>query len=81
MGPTQHIKDVIPTATNLSAVFIGILPLTFFRKVAEMTEKYSYKDWVVEQRHKDEDGNEIGRGYSVDVPEGTEGACHCTTKQ
>jgi hypothetical protein len=50
MGPIQYIKDVIRTATNLLAVFISTLPLTFFSKVAEMTEKYLYKDWVVEQR-------------------------------
>jgi hypothetical protein len=81
VGPTQYIKDVIRTATNLSAVFIGILPLTFLSKVAEMTEEYSYKDWVVEQRRKDEDGNEIRRRYFVDVPEGMEGACHHTKKQ
>jgi hypothetical protein len=44
--------------------------------VAEMTEKYAHKDWVVERRYKDNDGNKIGRQYYVDVPEGTEGARH-----
>jgi hypothetical protein len=39
-----------------------------------MTEKYAHKDWVVERRRKDNDGNEIGRHYYVDVLEGTEGA-------
>ncbi len=81
MGPTHYIKDVICTATNLLTVFIGIVPSTFFSKVAEMTEKYSYKDWLVEQRRKDLDGNEIGRHYFVDVPEGMEGAHHRTMKQ
>jgi hypothetical protein len=56
------------------AIFFGILSLAFFRKVAEMTEKYAHKDWVVERRCKDNDGNKIGRHYYVDVPEGTEGA-------
>ncbi len=61
-------------AADLSAIFFGILSLAFFCKVAEMTEKYAQKDWVVERRRKDNDGNEIGRQYYVDVPEGTEGA-------
>jgi hypothetical protein len=78
VGPAQYIEDVTRTVTNLLAVFIGILPLTFFSKVAEMMEKYSYKDWIVERKRKDEDGNDIGRCYFVDVPEGTEGAHHHT---
>jgi hypothetical protein len=44
--------------------------------VAEITENYAHKDWVVERRRKDNDGNEIGRHYYVDVVEGTEGARH-----
>ncbi len=62
------------SAADLSAIFFGILSLAFFRKVAEMTEKYAQKDWVVERRRKDNDANEIERQYYVDVPEGTEGA-------
>ncbi len=64
------------SAADLSAIFFGILSLAFFRKVAEMTVKYVHKDWVVKRRHKDNDGNEIGRQYYMDVPEGTEGARH-----
>jgi hypothetical protein len=74
VGPTQYIKEIVRSATNLSAVFFGILSLSFFRKVAEMTEKYAHEDWVGERRRKDNDGNEIGRHYYVNVVEGTEGA-------
>ena len=63
------------SVTDLSAVFFGILSLSFFIKVAEMTDKYAHKDWVAPRRCKDDHGKEIGRLYYVDVPEGTEGAC------
>jgi hypothetical protein len=66
----------VRSATDLSAVFFGILSLSFFSKVAEMTDKHTHKDWVALRRCKDEHGNEIGRPYYVDVPEGTEGAWH-----
>jgi hypothetical protein len=64
------------SATDLSAVFFGILLLSFFSIVAEMTDKYAHKDWVSPRQRKDEHGNEIGRPYYVDVPERTEGAWH-----
>jgi hypothetical protein len=76
-GPTQYIKQKMRSATDLSAVFFGILLLLFFGKVAEMTDKYAHKEWVSLRQCKDEHGNEIGRPYYVDVPEGTEGARHC----
>ncbi|KAL3815361.1 hypothetical protein ACHAXA_002145 [Cyclostephanos tholiformis] len=66
----QYIKGVVHSAANLSAIFFGILSLAFFSKVAEMTEKYTHKDWVVERRCKDNDGDKIGRHYFVDVPWG-----------
>ncbi len=68
------------SATDLSAVFFGILSLSFFSKVAEMTDKYAHKDWVSLRQCKDEHGNEIGRPYYVDVPEGTEGVWHCVKR-
>ncbi len=69
------------STTDLSADFFGILSLSFFRKVTEMTEKYTHKDWVGQRWRKDNDGNEIGRHHYVDVPEGTEGARHCDNKK
>jgi hypothetical protein len=54
--------------------------LSFFSKVAEMTDKYAHKDWVAMRRCKDEHGNEIGRPYYVDVSEGTEGAWDCAKR-
>ncbi len=69
------------SATNLSAVFFGVLSLSFFCKVAEMTEKYAHIDWVGQRWHKDDDGNQIGRHYYVDVPEGTEDTWHHDNKK
>jgi hypothetical protein len=73
-GPTQYIKGIACSATDLSAVFFGILSFLFFSKMAEMTDKYAHKDCVAPRQRKDEHGNEIGRPYYVDVPEGIEGA-------
>ncbi len=67
IGLTKYIKGIVHSATNLSAVFFGILLLSFFCKVAEMTEKYVHKDWVGQRRGKDDDAIEIGRLYYVDV--------------
>ena len=64
------------SATDLSAVFLGILLLLFFSKVVEMIDKCAHKDWVESRRRKDDHGNEIGGPYYVDVPEETEGAWH-----
>ncbi len=75
IGPTQYITGIVRSATNLSAILFGIKLLSFFSKVAaEMTDKYVHKDWIGQRRCKDDNGNEIGRLYYVDVPEGTKGA-------
>jgi hypothetical protein len=68
------------SATDLSAVFFGILSLSFFSKVAEITDKYAHKDWVSPRQRTVEHGNEIERPYYVDVHEGTEGAWHCAKR-
>jgi hypothetical protein len=34
-----------------------ILPLSFFQQVTKMTDKYYYRDWVMEKEQLDRDGN------------------------
>ncbi len=46
-----------------------------------MTDKYAHQDWVGQRWHKDNNGNEIGRPYYVDVPERTGGAQHCAKRR
>ena len=58
-GPTQFIADIVRSAKDLCDIFLAILPLAFFERVAQLTEKYCYDDWVVERRKKDSDGNEM----------------------
>jgi hypothetical protein len=49
--------DIARSAPTLAEVFLGILPLSFFQFVSKMTDKYCYKDWVVEKEQVDADGN------------------------
>jgi hypothetical protein len=81
IGPTQYIKEMVHSATNLSAVLFGILLFSCFGKVAEMTDKYAHKDWVGQRWCKDDNGIEIGRSHYVDVPAGTKGAQHCDNRK
>ena len=34
-----------------------MIPLSFFRNLEKLTNKYAYKDWVVEKTSTDQDGN------------------------
>ncbi len=47
---------------DLSSIFLAILPLTFFSKVAKLTNKYCF-EWVVEKKVLDSDGNPKKRPY------------------
>ena len=53
---------------SLLSLFLFILPLTFFDKVAELTHKYCYEDWVVETVGTDRDGNPKKRTYLKPAP-------------
>ena len=46
----QFIADIVRSAKDLCDIFLAILPLAFFERVAQLTEKYCYDDWVVERR-------------------------------
>ena len=57
---------------DLSSIFLAILPLTFFSKVAKLTNKYCF-EWVVEKKVLDSDGNPKKRPYLETVPALTDG--------
>ena len=66
-GPTSAIKEAARTATELSVLFFFIVPLGFFHHVSVSSDKYCYKDWVIEKIGKDRDGNRKKRRYFEDV--------------
>ena len=70
----QFITKIVRSAKGLCDIFLAILPLAFFERVAQLTEKYCYDDWVVERRKKDSDGNEMKATYFVPVLPLTDGA-------
>ncbi len=60
LGPTTYIQGTAMQTHNLASIFLAILPLAFFSKVAEFTNNYSFEDWVVEKTALDSDGNQRG---------------------
>jgi hypothetical protein len=51
-GPTQFIADIVRSGKGLCDIFFAILPLVFFKRVAQLTTKHCYDDWVVQKRKK-----------------------------
>jgi hypothetical protein len=66
-GLTQFMKDIVCSADNLALIFLAILPMSFFMKVALMTRKYCYEEWIVEKERIDENGTKKKRKYLADV--------------
>ena len=64
-GPTQFMKDIVRSADNLALIFLAVLLMSFFVKVALLTRKYCYEDWVVEKERRDEHGNVKNKGYNI----------------
>ena len=54
-------------------IFFATLLLTVFSKIAELTHKYCYKDWVVKKTAIDSNGNPKKRPYLETVPAMTAG--------
>ena len=67
-GPSALMKQLASSAESLVTMFLFIVPLSFFEKVAVFTDKYCYRDWVVEQFGKDRDGETKKVRHFVDVP-------------
>ena len=75
-GPSQKMIDTAKKSTALSNIFFAIVPLSFFSYVAVQTDKYCYKDWVVETIGKDQDGNVKTKPVYADCPAKTKGNLH-----
>src|SRR5210317_1133065 len=54
-GPTQWITNIAMNAETLDSLFLAIFPMSLINHIADMTNKYAYKDWVVETEAKDAD--------------------------
>jgi hypothetical protein len=82
----QHVQGIAMQTRDLASIFLAILPLTFFSKVAEFTNSYCFEDWVVEKMALDSESNPKKRPYLETVPvatngEPTPGHHHCADKQ
>ena len=72
-GPTSYIRGVAESARDLACIFIAIVPMLFFIRVARLTQKYAYEDWVVEKEAKDRDGKTKKRKVLDPCPATTNG--------
>jgi len=68
VGPSSEMQEVIRSTDSLAAIFMFMVPLTFFTRVAQFTDKFCYKDWVIEKFGKDRDGDKKKRRHFVHVP-------------
>jgi len=73
VGPTTYVQGIAMRTQNLASIFLAILLLTFFSKVSEHTNKYCYKDWVVEKTAIDSNGNRRRDHILKTVPAITDG--------
>jgi hypothetical protein len=57
MGPSNYIVTQAHLAQSLANLFLAIIPKSVFVEVARLTDKYCYKNFVVERTFKDSRGN------------------------
>jgi hypothetical protein len=69
VGPSSAMQQVVRTADSLAAIFLFMVPISFFDKVAAYTTKFCYEDWVVEKFGTDRDGVQKKRRHFEQVPE------------
>jgi len=60
--------EIARTAKFLADMFMFMVPLSFFEQVSIWTEKYCYKDWVIEKVGRDRDRKSKTRRHFEDVP-------------
>ena len=50
-GPTSAITKVATaTGSTLAQLFFFFFTITLFKEIVKMTDKYAYKDWVLEKK-------------------------------
>ena len=67
-GPSAAIQAAAKRAESLACLFLFIVPLTFFAKVATFTNNYMYEHWVVVKEAFTVDGVKKKRSIYKDVP-------------
>ena len=72
-GPSQKMIAVARKSISLANIFLVIIPMSFFHRVAETTNKYCYQDWVVEKERNDRDGNKMKTKYYQDCSDKIDG--------
>ncbi len=80
-GLSNYIQTVAWNATTLTNIFISIIPMTIFVKIATLTNKYCYKDWVIPKTVKDSYNNQKKCQVLVHSDASAPGARHCATKE
>ena len=69
-GPTSAITKVATaTGSTLAQLFFFFFTITLFKEIVKMTDKYAYKDWVLEKKGTDRDGIPKKKSYFVQCPE------------
>ncbi len=86
LGPTMYVQGIAMQTRHLACIFLAILLLMFFSKVAELTNTYCFEDWVVEKTALNSDSNHKRRPYVETVPaltdrEPTSGHRHCVDRE
>ncbi len=79
-GPSNYIQTVPWYATTLTDIFISIIPMTVFVKIATLTNKYCYKDWVIPKTVKNAFNNQKKHQVLIHSDASAPGARHCATK-
>ena len=66
-GASSKIQQLARTSNSLVDLFLFIVPLEFFKKVAMLTHKYCYNYWVVEKytKMRDDETKKVWIGVSI----------------
>ena len=56
-GPSNWIMAIATNTTILTFILFPIFPLKLIIYISNMSEKYAYEYWFVENKYKDKDGN------------------------
>ena len=67
-GMSSKMADVAKASNLLIGIFMAIIPLAFFVKVANIIHIYCYNYWVVEKFGRGRDGDQNRKKYFSNVP-------------
>jgi hypothetical protein len=78
---SNYIETFVWNTTTLANIFISIISMTVFVKLATLTNKYCYKDWVIPKTVKYSYNNQKKRQVLVHSDASAPGARHSATKR